>query len=202
MALTPEQLAQVLNRSRQLCNENGDKLVNKHVGKSQMATDVDPNTFSDEWDNFRLSESEDKPYVPNINAYSPNAFQNSNMPKEILESMQSNPINVGEDASLSNALSMVQPSPKKQQITEMSSQKSIPVQQYGSTSAGIDYTIIKAIVKECISDYFSKQPLNESASLKQIGLSEGKIKLVDNKGNIFTAQLEFDGNIKDRKKTK
>ena len=104
MALTPEQLAQVLNRSRQLCNENGDKLVNKHVGKSKMATDVDPNTFSDEWDNFRLSESEDKPYEPNINAYSPNAFQNSNMPKEILESMQSNPINVGEKYFIKGSL--------------------------------------------------------------------------------------------------
>ena len=44
-----------------------------------------------------------------------------------------------------------------------------------------------------------KGMLNEGATLKGIGLSGGKIKLVDNKGNVFSAKLEYQGNTKDKK---
>jgi hypothetical protein len=41
--------------------------------------------------------------------------------------------------------------------------------------------------------------LNEGTTIKGIGLSNGKIKLVDNKGNVFSAKLEYQGNTKDKK---
>ena len=41
--------------------------------------------------------------------------------------------------------------------------------------------------------------LNEGSVLKGIGLSKGKIKLVDNSGNVFSAKLEYQGNTKDKK---
>ena len=66
-------------------------------------------------------------------------------------------------------------------------------------ASGIDYSVIKAIVNECLNEYF-KRPLNESVgTLSGIGLKEGKIKLVDNKGNIFSANLEYQGTTKKNK---
>lgn len=70
-------------------------------------------------------------------------------------------------------------------------------------SVGIDYALIKTIVNECIENKLNeiaqKGLLNEGTTIKGIGLSNGKIKLVDNKGNIFSAKLEYQGNTKDKK---
>ena len=68
-------------------------------------------------------------------------------------------------------------------------------QSYGS----VDYTIIKAIVSECIKEYFSKQPINES-SIKTIALGKGTIKIVGANGDVFQAKLEKVGNLNDKKK--
>ena len=57
----------------------------------------------------------------------------------------------------------------------------------------------KNLVNECLNEYFSKQSLNESTSLQTIGLSNGTISLVDNKGNIFKAKLEKIGNTNEKK---
>ena len=82
--------------------------------------------------------------------------------------------------------------PKKQQVTESVSH-----------DGGIDYALIKTIVNECIesklNEVFQKGLLNEGATLKGIGLSNGKIKIVDNKGNVYSAKLEYQGNTKDKK---
>ena len=69
---------------------------------------------------------------------------------------------------------------------------------YTQPQSSIDYSIIKAIVNECLNEYFNKQQLNESSSLKTIGLKEGVISLVDNKGNVFKAKLEKIGNKNDK----
>ena len=202
MALTPEQLAKILNKSKDLCSAQGDRLVEqKASGKAPNNNffDVDPNSYSDEWDNFSLSETTTPASTYKAPTYNDSAFENSHMPNTILESIKQNPIDVNGSPSLDAAFSMVQQKPK-QSITETTRQNTtVSTQQY-NTNAQIDYSIIKAIVKECISEYFSNKPLNENTTLRQIGLSEGKIKLVDNKGDIFSAKLEYDGNLKDRKK--
>ena len=61
---------------------------------------------------------------------------------------------------------------------------------YAPNNTNIDYSIIKAIVNECLKEHLGQQTLNESATLKTIALKEGTISLVDNKGNIFKAKLE------------
>ena len=72
-----------------------------------------------------------------------------------------------------------------------------------SGGGGIDYALIKTIVNECIetklNEVFQKGMLNEGTTLKGIGLSNGKIKIVDNKGNVYSAKLEYQGNTKDKK---
>ena len=69
--------------------------------------------------------------------------------------------------------------------------------------AGIDYALIKSIVNECIENKLNEMLghglLNEGTTLKGIGLSNGNIKLIDNKGNVYSAKLEYKGNTKDKK---
>ena len=87
--------------------------------------------------------------------------------------------------------------PEKREITEIRS----------TGGGGVDYALIKTIVNECIEQKLTevltelahKGVLNEGATLQGIGLSAGKIKLVDNKGNVFQAKLEYKGNTKDKK---
>ena len=78
------------------------------------------------------------------------------------------------------------------------------VQTPSGGGGGIDYALIKTIVNECLEQKFNEMAerglLNEGTTLKGIGLSEGKIKLVDNKGNVFQAKLEYKGNMKDKNK--
>ena len=72
-----------------------------------------------------------------------------------------------------------------------------------SGGGGIDYSLIKTIVNECIetklNEVLSKGLLTEGATLSGIGLKNGKIKIVDNKGNVYSAKLEYQGNTKDKK---
>ena len=81
----------------------------------------------------------------------------------------------------------------------------VPVtEQAGHVAGGaIDYALIKTIVNEAIETKLNEMSqrglLNEGTTLKGIGLSGGKIKLVDNKGNVFSAKLEYQGNTKDKK---
>ena len=82
--------------------------------------------------------------------------------------------------------------PAKRQVTESAG--------YGG---GIDYALIKTIINECIetklNEVLQKGILNEGTTLKGIGLSNGKIKLIDNKGNVFSAKLEYQGNTKEKR---
>ena len=77
------------------------------------------------------------------------------------------------------------------------------IQEQRGYGPGIDYALIKTIVNECLETKLSEMAqqglLNEGATLKGIGLGNGKIKIVDNKGNVFSAKLEYQGNTKDKK---
>lgn len=88
---------------------------------------------------------------------------------------------------------------RKESINETRRYEPQPQQQYvpqGNT--GVDYTIIKAIVEECIKrnmEEIKKSILSES-TLRRVKLGEGnKIQLVDNKGNLYESTLEFKKNI-------
>lgn len=80
-------------------------------------------------------------------------------------------------------------------------QTSRVVQNQGG-GAPIDYALIKTIINECLETKLNEMAerglLSEGTTLKGIGLSKGKIKIVDNSGNIFSAKLEKIGNVKDK----
>lgn len=210
MAVSQEQLLQIIqHNSTTLCSPKGQKKLHEMAG----AIDVNPEVVSDEWDNFTLSgpmPSESK------SAAVPQTYSNkaatSRMPENIKESLMNNPIDVsalsqglGDTSFLDNAATKRRvPGFNQEKLNEIKQkeieQQYVPQQQYIPQQPFIDYNYLKHIISECIEEYFSKQPLNEQTTLKQIGLSDGKIKLVDNSGNVFGANLEFKGNLNDRKK--
>lgn len=184
MAISKEQLASIIGeKARSLCSTEGAKITESYV--RQQSTN-----FNDEYDDgFNFD-----PSIPSLNSgniiYNKERVENSRMPNKIKQSMMENVINTDalSQTSILDTLN-VKPTPtvsrNKQKIQETVSYQ---------PQSSVDYTIIKAIVNECLNEYFNKQ----SASLKTIGLSNGVISLVDNKGNVFKAKLEKIGNKNDK----
>lgn len=80
---------------------------------------------------------------------------------------------------------------------ELTTGKDGKVQQRTREGGGsVDYSIIKAIINECLNER-----LQDSGTLTSIGLKAGKITLVDNKGNVYQAKLEKIGNKNDKKES-
>ena len=90
------------------------------------------------------------------------------------------------------------PSPRRQEPVVEQRYTSTPQPQIPTGTAGVDYTIIKAIVEECIKRNIEeiKTSILQESSLKRVRLGEGnKIQLVDNKGNLYESTLEYKKNI-------
>ena len=186
MGINKEKLASIISgRARALCSVNGDKLVSEKISnKNTTNYDPDPSSFTDyeQYDKLYLSESSN---YSNELEYNNDNIQNSNLPQHIKESLAKQKISLSNDGL--SVLDELGIKPQQKQIKET---KLAPIQ----SNPQIDYTIIKAIVNECLKEYFDKKPLNESANLQTIGLQNGNISLVDNKGNIYKAKLEKIGN--------
>ena len=153
------------------------------------------------------------------NDFNPERVKKTKMSSAILEDMVKHPIDTtalntqliesagNGDAATNNArLNKMLSGAKKieEKLGDNPVRKArIMEQPNSSAGAGIDYSLIKAIIKECIDEKFDEMSqkglLNEGSVLKGIGLSKGKIKLVDNSGNVFSAKLEYQGNTKDKK---
>ena len=166
------------------------------------ATDLDnpdPSLYSSDADAFdsMYSASLSEERGSSDMRYNETTASKSKLPDHIKQSMLNERIDVSAigGGSVLDSLG-IKETPKqpkrKERVVENVQPQYIP-------SAGVDYTIIKAIVNECLNEYFSRQSLNESTSLQTIGLSNGTISLVDNKGNVFKAKLEKIGNTNDKK---
>ena len=201
MAISKEALAEIINgRAAQLCSEHANEIMDT------MKTNAPNNEYFSgnyNFDSLYLNEDTSSSYQTQQNN---NSNVNMNVAASIRESMMSNPIDVSSlnpEASVLDTLG-VKSKPRQQQPRQMVTENITPKQTFTSAmNSGIDYSIFKAIVEECIdrklNEHFSKQSLNEN-TLKTIGLAEGKIKLIDNKGNVYLSNLQYQGNIKDKKK--
>ena len=175
MGVSKEQLAKIIaGRSRELCSVEGDRLIDEAKNRrSSDYYDPDPSSYNDaEYFDSLYTDSNDE------------AYSSSKMPQAIKESMIKNPIDTSALSNTSVLDTLNVPRQKRQQrrVNEEVSHQ--------SQSPSVDYSIIKAIVNECLNEYFSKsQQLNEG-TLKTIGLKSGKITLVDNKGNTYVANLQ------------
>lgn len=151
------------------------------------------------------------------NDFNPERVKNSRMLSAIKEEMIKNPIDTtalntmrlesagnGNAATNNARLNKMLSGARKVEERLGTPEGKTPIrEQVGSGGAQIDYALIKTIVNECIEAKFNEMAqrglLNEGTTVKGIGLSNGKIKLVDNKGNVFSAKLEYQGNTKDKK---
>ena len=200
MGVSKLQLEQIIGKARDLCNPAGDRIIQSYRGNGSAnngSYDPDPSQYDDynEFDNMYLNE--DSYQEPSISgkknrdiAYNEQTAMNSRMPDKIKQSMLNEVIDASVLANQSVLDSMNIPVAKKQQKRNQVREQ----QQHPQTSTNVDYSIIKAIVNECLNEYFSRQPLNENASISTIGLKAGTIKIVDNKGNVYSAKLEKIGN--------
>lgn len=220
MPLTPEQLAKVLDNSKKLCTPQGDAIMEAYAKptlKNQQAAKVAQNQMNTFQDFQPYDDGYGQPETFNDMAesiqshYTDEQVMKSKLPDAVKKSLMENRIPQEEFEpnhldSVTEMLLKRKQQQRQQQLTEQNLTMTpnnygsyVPVQPVAN-QVQIDYNYIKHIVSECIKEYFDKQPLNEGATLKQIGLSEGKIKLVDNRGNVYSAMLEYKGNLEDKKK--
>ena len=209
MAISKEALAEIISgRAAQLCSEHANNAMDNMKSNTPNAQYFDGNY---DFDSLYLTESSIQENNANGKDFtlSQKKAQNSKLPQAIIESMMTNHIDVSStdpERSVLDTLGIpAKPQQKPQQQRQIIREQVLPNQTYSSNN-GVDYSIIKAIVEECIdrklNEHLNKQSLNESTNttLKTIGLADGKIKLIDNKGNVFMSNLEYHGNIKDKKK--
>lgn len=183
---TQQQLMEAINRSKAVSS----RLDANPTVPAASARGSDLMSRGTEYDQyFSGTGSQSAPIAPR----NPGS---SRLPKEIVESMTKHPIGGGNP--LDEFIDREKPI-NEQTTTRFHHYTPQSPVLTGGYVGGVDYSIIKAIVNECLNEYF-KRPLNESAgTLSGIGLKEGKIKLVDNKGNIFSANLEYQGSTKKNK---
>ena len=202
MAITEQQLAGILGNAKKLCNLQADKAMDKYIRENSTSNDSDYRSWND--NGFGDELTTQKEIVENVQTQKqPQAFQQninkSRLPEAIKKSMMEHQYqfrDMTEEGKLNAAVQGL--TKQKPQITETYTPVQPQTQVFGG---GVDSNFIKFLIKESLKEYFAeRESLNEGTTLKQIGLSENKIRLVDNKGNIFSAQLELTGNIKDRKK--
>lgn len=201
MAVSKQQLAQIIGKARDLCNPEGDRLVESYKGDGNFdRKDPDPSSYDDysQFDRMYLNEEEDyQPQKRNVQTkdirYNQQTAANSKMPDKIKQSMLNEVIDVTalDNQSVLSGMDIPGGNRKPQQ-----NRRPVNEQQYQAQGGNIDYSIIKAIVNECLNEYFSRQPLNESTSISTIGIKPGVIKVVDSKGNVFSGKLEKIGNAK------
>lgn len=209
MPLSPEQLSQIINRSKNIIDndrivENKSKSVRGKVNIPRE--DIDPNSYSDEWDNFSLATSQVNEQYATQEAmqplsYTDDAVMNSRFPDAIKKSLMEQRITVPQTQETININNMTKMALQQRQGGQqmMAETTSQPMPQVNNNS-GIDYNYLKYIISDCIKEYFQNNPIDAGGNLKQITLNKGVIKLIDSKGNIFSAQLEHKGNIADKKK--
>lgn len=199
MGVTKEQLASIISgRAKHLCNPSADKLIESFTRNSDGGIN-NPNPSDYDYD----AESFDRMYLSTLDggnksdfSYSAFSAENSKLPEHIKKSMIEQRIDTSSlgGASVLDSLGLNQQTQRRKPVVQEQ-----VTQSNMSTPQNVDYSIIKAIVNECLREFFEKQPINESTSLQTIGLNNGTISLVDNKGNIFKAKLEKIGNTKDKK---
>lgn len=146
------------------------------------------------------------------NNFNPTRVKTTRMSNAILEDMVKHPIDTtalnsqllesagnGNAAANNSRLNQMLEGAKRveQALGGTPGKAKAPIREQVQATGGgnIDYALIKTIVNEAV-----ESKLNDMGTLKAIGLSAGKIKLVDNKGNVFVAKLEYKGNVNDKNK--
>ncbi|MBR6515746.1 MAG: hypothetical protein IKT40_02705 [Bacilli bacterium] len=127
----------------------------------------------------------------------------SKLPKEILESMQNNPINQVGSIATPSVLDQLNIFPQKQEVI-VEEKKVISEVQQQQPNQNIDYSMIRMIVEDCVKKYTSalkKSIINENKSndttLKAMKFGN-KFSFITNDGDLYEAELKFIKNINEK----
>lgn len=183
MPLSKDQLSKILSgHARQLCSaemNGGGQTGGGFVKNESFDRDAAYEKELEKYDQMLYGNDVDESEIP---AYS--NISESRMPEAIKRSMMENQIDTSimdPNASVLRQLNI--PAAKKEtrrQVTE----------QVRPVASGVDYSVIKAIVNECLNEYFKNNKLNEG-TLAGIGLKGGNITLIDNQGRTYGAKLQL-----------
>jgi hypothetical protein len=179
MPISKEQLAQIISGpARELCNRQTNE-----TPTSVFASNPSPNDYDSDaayFDSLYLNEDSEQPASDMF--YNQKTAEKSKLPSMIKESMLNNKIDVSSFGNTSVLDTMVKKTPKSKPINENVTKQQ---QQQTRQPSNIDYALIKTIVNDCLSSYFS-----ENDSLSKIQLKSGNIFITDNKGETYVAKLE------------
>lgn len=203
MAVSKDKLASIIaGKAKQLCSPEGDRMISRKINENNNGggfDDPDPSMYdvdAYQFDSMFSSSVNESSYAPTYTepSYNMEKVNSSKMPDFIKHSMVNEQIDLSplQNVSVLDTLN-IKPTPKPKQNKQMVREQIAPqqpIQQQYISQPSVDYSIIKAIVNECLNEYFSKQQINESNSLKNIILKEGTITLVDNKDNLYKAKLQ------------
>lgn len=202
MAVSQNALSKILSNARALCSPEGDKMVSEYKLSGydkDYFEQPDPNSFVENYSDYGEVSEEKSILAKQAPTISENKLRNSNIPSAIRESFAKKQIDTSRLSNVSVLDQMPEETKRKISGTIKVEKKSQPqkineniIPNHG---VGFDYTALKAVMKECIEEYFEKHPINESSTLNGITLSKGKITLIDNKGRVFGAKLIMEGNI-------
>ena len=203
MSLSKEQLGNIIKgKAAALCRPeyDGTRAVSRPAVNEGMGGGPDPSMYDGDaarWDAM-FSDYANEDYTPSRDIqYNEAGAARSQMPAAIKESMMKNKIDVDAlgNTSVLSSLGIkgkptTAPTQRRQQVVNEQTMPVMGAQNYG----GVDYSIIKAIVSECIKEYFNSQPINEN-TIRTIGLGKGSIKIVDTSGNVWEGKLKKLGNV-------
>lgn len=206
--MTQEELFNSMQRARELCNEDVKVTPEARARYAQSSPQVGGMSASqlDSFfcgDDIPQSQSSSAP-IKNIDNYTDSDIENSNLPDFIKESFKKEKIEIKDESSISGVLDKMQKTikPDRKKVSVINEESSpVTAPNPALVSNGVDYSIIRAIVKDCLESYMPKVNLNESSSLDSIAINKnGQISFIDTKGNIFTAKLQKAGNINEGKR--
>lgn len=118
------------------------------------------------------------------------AAKNSRMPDAIKQSMMQEQIDVSALQTEGSVLDSIGLNGQQRRTQR----GPVNENQMAAAGSGVNYGLIKQIINECLDERLGNN------ALKTIQVGDGKIRLVDNQGRIFIANLEYKGNIADKKK--
>ena len=167
--MTPEQLmANIAKNSRALCTP---EVMNRKASGVPQSMNYD----ADAWDSLYLSEASTSSAPSTPQTSTPLNVSNTRMPKAIVESIKAEPLDIANPLDKIDTSKFNIPKP------------AAPTTPAVSSNTGVDYGIIRAIINDCLEE---KLKSLTSGALSEIVLKGGKIKLTDNKGNVYSARLE------------
>jgi len=194
MAINKQQFQEIQKRAKEIIDRDRRGELDQYV-KGMKANRLDEGDIAFETPE-RMTQTSQGQY-PQM---TPQRAASSKLPREIVESFSNNPIDIPEySGSILDDMGIEPPVQKKQPIRETK-------QVVQSTASGVDYSLIKTIVEDCLRKSMStlkKSMLTENTSgtnqlsLMRIGES---FKLVASNGDIFEAKLIKKGNVNERKK--